>query len=493
MYDVLIIGAGITGSFLAWELSRYELKTAVAERENDVACGSTMANSAIIHGGNDPEDGTLKAKLNLEGSRRYEEICRLLKIPYKKTGSFTAASGREEEAVLEKLYERAVERGIRARLLDGERAREMEPHLSRAVTKVLEIPDTAVIGPWEAAEAAMEEAVLNGTELFLDCEITEIRRTEEGFLAVSGSGKAFSARIIVNAAGVYSDRIYGLVCPARTLSGREEPLTITPRRGEYYVLDRMEKPFVSRVIYPVPGAKGKGVLAVPTVHGNILLGPDARDIADREGTDNTPEGLAYVRENLERILEEVPYEKVIRSFAGLRARGNTGDFILEEAPGVPGFINAAGMESPGLSCAPAAAAYIRKELIRPELLGAGFCWKEKTSYIRRKAPVVMAELTEEERNRIIREDPSYGRIVCRCEQISEGEIAAAIRKPVGAVSIKGVKKRVRPGMGRCQGGFCQPEVVRILARELGIREDQVVYDRSGVPFLREMEADHEKV
>ncbi len=489
MYDVLIIGAGITGCFLADELSRYEISAAVLERENDVACGSTMANSAIIHAGNDPEDGTLKARLNLEGSRRYEAICRRLHVPYKKVGSFTAASGPGEEALLTALFDRAKERGIEARLLTGDEARALEPALSRSVTKVLELPGTAVIGPWETAEALMEEAVLNGVELFLNRKVTGISRSEEGFLVETEQGEAFSARVIVNAAGLYADKIYSMVSEERKIMGTDGPMALVPRRGEYFVLDKMEPPLVSRVIYPVPGKMGKGVLAVPTVHGNVLLGPDSSDIGDREGVDNTKEGLTYVKSQLGRILEQVPYGKVIRNFAGLRARGNTGDFIIEEAPEVPGFINAAGIESPGLSSAPAIASYIRKEVIRTELFGPGFVWKEKKEYHLRKPPVVMAELSPEERNAVIRENPAYGRIVCRCEQISEGEVVAAIRKPVGAVSVKGVKKRVRPGMGRCQGGFCQPEIVKLLARELGIGEDEVVYDRPGVRLLENMEAE----
>ena len=473
MYDVLIVGAGITGCFLADELSRYELSVAVLERENDVACGSTMANSAIIHAGNDPEEGTLKARLNLEGSRSYEDICKRLHVPYKKIGSFTVASGSGEEKVLAALFDRAKARGIEARLLSGDEARVLEPTLSKSVTQALELPETAVIGPWETAEALMEEAVLNGVQLFLNREVTGIFRREEGFVVETAGGEEFPARIVVNAAGLYADELYGMVSGGRRLRGTDSPLEITPRRGEYFVLDKLEKPLVSRVIYPVPGKLGKGVLAVPTVHGNVLLGPNSMDMDDKEGIDNTREGLDYVKSQLGRILEQVPYGKVIRNFAGLRAKGNTGDFIIEESPEAPGFINAAGIESPGLSSAPAIASYIRKEIIRTELLAPGFTWKEKKEYRHRKPPIVMAELSEEERNAVIKADPAYGRIVCRCEQISEGEVAAAIRKLVGAVSIKGVKKRVRPGMGRCQGGFCQPEIVKLLARELGIDEDEV--------------------
>lgn len=502
MYDVFIIGTGIVGCFLAHELSHYHLLTAAADKENDVAGGSTMANSAIIHAGNDPEDGTLKARLNLEGSRKYEEICRELHVPYRKTGSFTAAAGKEEEAVLEELLQKAKERGVEARIISGEEARGMEPDLSDQITRVLELPSTAVISPWETAEALMEEAVLNGTTLLLGHQIVGIEKPEQKGapfrirmkVMEKGSAKNVTevveeARVIINASGLYCDDIYGMVCPEKSVCGTEEAMKITPRRGEYFVLDRQEKPIVSRVIYPVPGKMGKGVLAVPTVHGNVLLGPDSRDIDNKEGIDNTPEGMGFVKSQLNRILKSYPYGKIIRNFAGLRARGNTGDFIIEESPEVSGFINVAGIESPGLSSAPAIASYVRKELLKEEMFGEGFQWEKKKEYRRRKAPIVMKDLSYEEKNEIIRKNPAYGKIICRCEQISEGEIVDAIRKPVGAVSIKGVKKRVRPGMGRCQGGFCEPEVVKILARELGISETDVVYDKDGVTLLEEMSGD----
>ncbi|MCD2492997.1 NAD(P)/FAD-dependent oxidoreductase [Lacrimispora sp. NSJ-141] len=502
MYDVLIIGTGIVGCFLAHELSHYELSSAAVDRENDVACGATMANSAIIHAGNDPEDGTLKARLNLEGARQYEDICNNLHVPYEKVGSFTAAAGEEEEKTLFELYRKAKERGISASILDGAEARKMEPLLSSHVTKVLALPDTAVVCPWETAEALMEEAVLNGTELLLNHQVTGIERMEENgsrfrvHMEIHRGGKengniekaVVEAKVILNAAGVFCDDIYGLVCPERTLKGDSEiRMKIGPRRGEYFVLDRQEKPAVSRVLYPVPGKTGKGVLAVPTVHGNVLLGPDSRDTSDKEGIDNTAEGLEYVKEQIGKVLETVPWLKIIRSFAGLRAKGNTGDFIIEESPEVPGFINVAGIESPGLSSAPAIASYVRKDILKERMFGEGFTWRKKVEYQRRKPPVIMERLSREEKNRMIAANPTYGKIVCRCERISEGEIIDSIRKPVGARSIKGVKKRVRPGMGRCQGGFCEPEIVRILARELGIREEEVVYDREGVRLFEAME------
>lgn len=486
MYDVLIIGAGITGCFLAHELSQYELSAAVVDKESDVACGATMANSAIIHAGNDPENGTLKARLNLEGSRQYEELCRRLHVPYKKTGSFTAASGEEEECILEELFKRAEARGIEARIMDGDEARKLEPALNCRVTKVLELKDTAIIGPWEMAEALMEEAVINGTELFRNCQVTGICKKEQFFRIETTKG-VLEARIIINAAGIYADRLYGMISSGKTMRGKEGPMEINPRRGEYFVLDRQENPLVSRVIYPVPGKMGKGVLAVPTVHGNVLIGPDSKDIADKEGICNTTEGMEFVKDQIGRIMETVPYHKIIRNFAGLRARGNTGDFIIEESPDVSGFINVAGIDSPGLSSAPAIADFVRREILREEMFGEDFSWKKKAVYHSRKAPVVMKDLTLEEKNRMIRKNPAYGKIICRCEQISEGEILDAIRKPVGASGIKGIKKRVRPGMGRCQGGFCEPEIVKLLAKELGIREEDVVYDRAGVTLLEAME------
>lgn len=467
MYDVLIIGAGICGAFMARDLSRYELNVALVDREDDIACGATMANSAIVHSGHDPEPGTLKARFNLEGSRMYEDICRELGVAFKRCGAFVAAASFEEESILERLYERARDRDIPAALLGREEALEREPHLSDGVRRVLDLPTTAIITPWEVAIALTEEAVSNHTDLLLEHTVTAIRREQDSFLVTvrtrDGSQKQLRSRFIVDAAGVYADQIYAMV------SGYS-PFSITPKKGEYYVIDREEHPLVSRVIYPVPSAKGKGVLAVPTIHGNLLIGPSSDPIEDREDVGTSSSGLSYVKEQIARTVRDIPFHKVIRNFAGLRPSGSTHDFIVEEARDVPGFFLAAAIESPGLTAAPAISRYVVEELI-----GSHIPLVPRREYIRRQPPVVLCQLSAEEKNALIRSNPAYGHMVCRCEQITEGEVLSAIHRPAGARTVKGVKKRCRPGMGRCQGGFCEPLVAEILCRETSITMPELFY------------------
>ena len=464
MYDVVIIGAGITGSVLARDLSAYHLRIAVIEKENDIADGATMANSAIVHTGYDPEPGTMKAKMNVAGARRYEALCRELGCLYKTVGAYIAACGEEEEKHLEILAQRADEREIPYRWLSREQALKEEPNLSDHVTKVLDFCTTAVIYPWEVACACMEVACGNGADLYLNAECTGIEKTDHGYI-VHTSGDDLIARTVVNAAGVHADSIAKMVC--------EDPgFTIRPRRGEYYVLDQ-DAAVVSHIIFPVPSAeKGKGVLAVPTVYGNTLIGPNSDFIDDPDDNATSAAGLASVRGNISKTLKNVPLNRSIRTFSGVRPASDHPDFIIEEAPGCPGFINAASIESPGLASAPGISRYIIDELLSRYLDLA----EDKEAVMTREAPPVLSRMSAEERNELIRKNPAYGRIVCRCEQVSEGEIIDCIRRPCGARSVKGVKKRVRPGMGRCQGGFCEPLVVGILARELGISPLDVVLD-----------------
>lgn len=464
MYDVVIIGAGITGTVLARDLSHCHLRVAVIEKENDIADGATMANSAIVHTGYDPEPGTLKAKLNVEGARLWPKMCEELGLHYKTVGAYIAACGKEEEDHLDVLAKRAEEREIPSRFLSRQEAKEEEPNLSDNVTKVLDFYTTAVIYPWEAACACMENAIENGADLFLNSECTGIEVLEQGYL-VHTPQKDLFARTVVNAAGVYADHIAKMV-------QKDPGFVMRPRRGEYYVLDQDAQP-VKHIIFPVPSAaKGKGVLAVPTVYGNTLIGPNSDYIDDPDDNGTSSDGLAYVRANISKTLNNIPLNRSIRTFSGVRPASDHADFIIEEAEGLPGFINAASIESPGLASAPGISRYIIDELLskRIEIV------PDKEAKRTRKAPVVLSELSEEERNRMIKENPSYGRIICRCEQVSEGEIIDCIHRPCGAISVKGVKKRVRPGMGRCQGGFCEPLVLNILARELGISPLEVVLD-----------------
>lgn len=465
MYDITIIGAGITGTMLAWKLSEYELKIAVMEKENDIADGATMANSAIIHTGYDPKEGTLKAELNVRGALQYGQICERLHCAYKEIGAYVAACGKEEEAELSKLEERAVRRGIPYRSLSGEEARKKEPNLTDNVTKVLDFYTTAVIYPWEVADACMETAAENGVELFLNTPCEKITKSGDSYVIFS-KDRCFETRYVINAAGVHAEEIHRMVAPPGWHS--------VPKRGEYYVLDQDIK-LVEHIIFPVPSERyGKGVLAVPTVYGNTLIGPDSEVVSDGEAIENTAEGLAYVRTNIAKTIKNVPFSRAIRSFAGVRPATDRQDFIIEEVEGVPHFIDVASIESPGLASAPA----IADRVI--EILKDSGLVMEKSGIIReRKAPVVVARMSAEERKELIRENPLYGKIICRCEQISEGEIVDCIRRAVGAHTVKGVKKRVRPGMGRCQGGFCEPKVAQILARELGIPLEEVVLDTPG--------------
>ena len=441
LYDIVIIGAGITGSMLARELSRYELKVAVLDKENDIANGATMANSAIVHTGYDPVDGTLKAELNVKGARKYPKICEDLHCHIKNTGAFVVACGQEEEKLLDVLAERAVCRDIPHEFLSGDDAHAVEPNLSDNITKVLSFPTTSVIYPWEVAIACMQVAVGNGVELFLN------------------------TKVLLNASGIGASEICHMVT-------EDAGFEITPRRGEYYVISNDEH-IVNNIIFPVPTAKGKGVLAIPTVYGNTLIGPNSEQLEDNITTATSTGGARYLRENIAKILKTVPLHKSIRTFAGLRPSSTSKDFIIGPLDDEnPNFINIASIESPGLASAPAIADYVIEHFITDRF----FLKENPDAVMTRDKPIVISELSEEEREKLVRANSQYANIVCRCETISEGEIVSAIHEVCGARSVKGIKKRVRPGMGKCQGGFCEPKVVEILARELNCSPVDIVQD-----------------
>ncbi len=464
LYDIVIIGAGITGSMLARELSRYELKVAVLDKENDIANGATMANSAIVHTGYDPVDGTLKAELNVKGARKYPKICADLHCHIKNTGAFVVACDDEEENLLEVLAERAVCRDIPHEFLSGDEARAAEPNLSDNITRALSFPTTSVIYPWEVAIACMQVAVNNGIDLFLNHEVSAIDRNGDDYVITAG-GETFNAKVILNASGIGAAGICRMII--------DEPIfEVTPRRGEYYVISNDEH-IVNNVIFPVPTAKGKGVLAIPTVYGNTLIGPNSEQLADNVSTATSVNGASYLREHITKIIKTVPLHKSIRTFAGLRPSTNSKDFIIEPlGPEHPNFINIASIESPGLASAPGIADYVIENFIADRL----YLKENPNAVMTREKPIIVSELSEEERDELVRENPQYANIVCRCETISEGEIVAAIHEMCGARSVKGIKKRVRPGMGKCQGGFCEPKVVEILARELKCSPVEIVQD-----------------
>ena len=454
MYDVLIVGGGVVGCAIARELSRYQLKICLVEREEDVCTGTSKANSAIVHAGFDATIGSKKAYFNVQGSRMMEALCRDLDVPYNRCGSLVLSFDAADRPKLEELVRRGQENGVDGlEVVEGEALRAMEPNLSTEAVAALYAPTGAIVCPFTLTYALAENAAANGAEFRFDTCVERIERTGDGFAVHTNNGVLHS-RTVVNAAGVYADELHNQLC--------ENKLTIVPRRGEYCLLDKTEGDLVSRTIFQLPSAMGKGVLVTPTVHGNLLVGPTAADQEDKDDTATTAEGLAQVTSAAGRSVSRLPMNKVITAFSGLRAHIAVGadDFVIGES--AENFFDAAGIESPGLTSAPAIGAYLA------ELVAEKLSAEKKNDFIAtRRGITPLKELSFEERRAIIEKDSAYGQIICRCEQISEGEIIEAIRR--GARSLDGVKRRVRAGMGRCQGGFCAPRVMEILARELQLQ------------------------
>lgn len=470
MYDVVIIGCGVVGASAAYELARYKLRVAVLEAAADIAAGTTKANSAIIHAGYDPEPGTLMARLNVEGNRLTGEICEKLQVPFKRVGSLVVAFSPEQLPTLRTLYDRGCKNGVPGlRLLSGEEARAMEPGLSEEVCGALLAPSAGIIDPWGFAIAMAETAVRGGVEVRRDCPVTGIEDTGAGFVLHTPTGDV-TARFVLNAAGVDADRVHEMLEP--------NDWHTLPSRGEYYLLDKSEHDRVSRVIFQCPGPEGKGVLVAPTIHGNLICGPNAEAVEDRLDLGNTAAGMAEVRAKASRSVPGIQWRQNIRNFAGLRANTTRNDFIIEESGAHPGFIDLAGIKSPGLSSAPAIAK------MAAEMLAAdGLALEPDPDFVDKREHIVFKNLSAEEKNELIRKDPRYGRVVCRCETITEGEIVAALHSPIPPRSINGVKRRCNAGMGRCQGGFCGPRVQEIIARELGIDQAEVLLEQAGSTIL----------
>ena len=469
MFDIIIIGAGVSGSACARELSRYRAKILVLDREEDVCCGTSKANSAIVHGGFDAEPGTLKAKLNIRGSRMMEQLSRDLDFHYDRCGSLVLCMAEEDMPKLRKLYEKGVANGVEElRIIDATELREMEPSVCDDAVAALWAPSGAIVCPFGLNIAMAENAAANGAEFVFNAEVRNILKTETGWKVVSTQGD-FEAKVVINAAGVYAGEIHNLVS--------KDKMTLINRRGDYYLLDKQAS-CVKHTIFTLPNRMGKGVLVSPTVHGNTIVGPTAIDIPDPENTATTAAGLQQAGEKASYMIKNLPLRQVITSFAGLRAHHSDDDFIIEEVAGAPGFIDVAGIESPGLSASPAIGEYVAE--IVADLLKL----EEKEDYIAtRKGVLNPGALSVEERNALIKENPAYGQIICRCESISEGEILDAIHRPLGARSLDGVKRRVRAGMGRCQGGFCAPRVMEILARALGVEQLEVTKAGPGSELL----------
>lgn len=471
-YDVVVIGGGVSGCAIARELSRYQCSIALLEKEEDVCSGTTKANSAIVHAGYDAKTGTLKAMLNVKGNLMMEELSKELDFDFKRNGSLVICFDEADRPALETLYERGVANGVPGlKIITGDEARAMEPNVTDEAVAALYLPSGGIVCPFGLNIALAENACENGTEFFFKTEVENIVKTENGYDVVTNKG-TYHASYVVNAAGVYADVFHNMVS--------EEKIKIVARRGEYYLLDKEAGDHVSATVFQLPGKYGKGVLVTPTVHGNLLVGPTATDQEDKDATLTTAEGLAEGAMKANRSVKNIPFRQVITSFSGLRAHEMNDEFVLGEPKDAEGFFDAAGIESPGLSCAPALGQYIA------EMVAAKGAFEKKADFkATRKGIVRAALLPLEERAALIKEKPEYGTIVCRCENVSEGEIVDAITRTLGARSLDGIKRRVRQGMGRCQAGFCTPRTMEILSRETGIPMEEICKNRDGSVMINE--------
>lgn len=474
MTDVVVIGAGVVGCAVARELSRYDLRVQVLEKASDVAEGTTKANSAIIHAGYDAVPGTNKARFNVWGNELFEPLCRELGVPFRRNTSLVAGFSDEDRRALEALKARGEENGVPGlRVVSGDEARAIEPRMARSVTCALLAPTGGICCPYDLTFRLAENAAANGVEFLFNCGVELVERNvgqasppvsheraPARWRVIATGGRVFKARAVVNAAGLHADELNNQVSANK--------LTITPRRGEYLLFDKKYAGTFNATIFQVPTALGKGVLVSPTVEGTVILGPTVENIGDKADTRTTAEGSLKILKTAARVWEDLPRGGVIACFAGLRAHGDSRDFVLGEPEDAPGFYNAAAMESPGLTAAPAVGVWLAERIAKT--LNA----ERSTFNVQRITHAKpFREMTDAERVSAIADDPAYGRIVCRCETVTEAEVRAAIRCRVGARTLDGVKRRTRAGMGRCQGGFCTPRVIAILCEELGLAPEQV--------------------
>ena len=468
MVDIIVIGAGVSGCAIARELSRKKAEILVIEKDEDVCCGTTKANSAIVHAGYDAANGSLMAKLNVQGSQMMPALAEELDVHFRRNGSLVVMLDEGDRPNLVKLYENGVANGVKGlRIVERDELVELEPNISDEAVAALYAPTGAIVCPFGLTYALAENAAKNGVKFQFDTEVTGFEAIEGGWKIHTTKGD-LEAKTVVNAAGVYADKLHNMVS--------EDTMTIVPRRGDYFLLDRTAGDHVSHTVFQLPGKFGKGVLVSPTVHGNVIVGPTAIDIEDKEGTATTAEGLDQVRAKCGIAVKDLPLRQTITSFAGLRAHELRHEFFIGEIK--PGFVDCAGIESPGLSSAPAIGVMVAD-------IVTGILNLEPNPEFDpvRKGILDPKTLTYDEQVALIKENPAYGTVICRCETITEGEIIDAIHRVPGARSLDGVKRRTRAGMGRCQGGFCSPRVMEIIARELGTSMDQVTKSGGGSKLI----------
>lgn len=466
MKDVIIIGGGIIGCAVARELSRFETNITLLEKCGDVSQGTTKANSGIVHAGFDAKPNTAKAKFNLLGNVMFDKLSKDLDFPFKRNGALVLCFDEKETDGLKELYDRGVANGVGGlEILTKEQVKEMEPNVSDGVVGALYAKTSGIVSPYEMCIAYAENASVNGCEFVFGKDVCSIAKEGEKWQVRAKDGTSYTADMVVNCAGVHADDINNMAC--------EDKIKIIARKGEYMLYDKSCGYLASRTIFQMPSKMGKGILVAPTTHGNIITGPTAKDVDDKEALYTTYEGLKEVYEKAVVSVPSLNKRFVITQFSGLRAHSVDGDFIIGESA-QKGFYNVAGIESPGLTSAPAIGVYVAKDVADKLSL------VEKEGFIAtRKGVPRFATMSDEEREELIKINPLYGKVICKCETVTEGEIVDAINRPIGAKDVGGVKFRTRAGMGKCQSGFCMERVMDILERELGIAFEEVEKSSGG--------------
>ena len=470
MFDVIVIGGGVIGGLILRELTKYQLNVCLLEKSSDVAMGQSKANSGIVHAGFDAAIGSLKAKFNVEGNKMMEGVCADLGVKFRRNGSLVVAFSEEDFKTLKDLKFRGEINGVEGlEVINQAQLRAMEKNISDEAIAALYAPTGGIVCPYELTIASIGNAMDNGAILKTDFTVTAIEKTENGYLVKSEDGQEVCVKLVINCAGLHSGKIVEMV--------GDTDIQIGARKGEYILLDRESGDFVSHTLFFTPTKLGKGILVTQTVDNNILLGPTAEE--GNDSTETSADGLAFVIEKARKMCKNVPLFNTITSFAGVRAFSDRHDFIIEESKVAKGVIHCAGIESPGLTASPAIAKYVVETLV------GGMLPLEKNEAFNgtRTPDYFFKHLTMEEKNEIIKKDPSYGKIICRCEQVTEGEILRAIRENPPAKDIDGVKRRTRSGMGRCQGGFCQPYVAELIAKEGGTSLTNVTKNGKGSNLL----------
>lgn len=456
MKDIIIIGGGVIGCGIARELARYQADITVLERGNDVSVGTSKANSGIVHGGYDAKPDTLKAKYNVAGNAMFDELSRELDFPFRRNGSMVLCFDEKQIDGLTELLNRGLKNGVKDMYIvkGNAEVKKLEPYVSDNVVAALVVPTGGIVSPYEMTVAYAENAAVNGVEFRFLSEVTSAKKDKDAFTVTCADGYTERAKIVINAAGVYADVINNMVCNRK--------LNIIARKGDYVLMDKTCGYLADHTMFQLPTKMGKGVLVTPTTHGNILVGPTATDVDDKDDVNTTADELNEAFAKASLTVPSLARRNIITQFSGLRAHLDLDDFVVGESE-VQGFYNVAGIESPGLSAAPAIAVDVALNVANK--LGL----KQKPHFeAKRKGIPQFSKLSNTEREKLIDQNPLYGKIVCRCEVVTEGEIVDSIRRPVGAKDLDGVKRRTRAGMGRCQAGFCTPRIMEIIARELGL-------------------------